>query len=543
MQQTKAVAIYLTIGTLIMGVAIFAGQLGLDASAGLGKGRIAILTLGLLIVLIPWVPRRKSASPDGAAGSDLFLFPVLLAVLVIYFGFASINSDASSRYYSLLATSFRRGELSLPLRPDPKLLALPNPYNPATREGVKVPTDLSLYKGKFYLYWGPAPSLLLAMLLPFLPEKIGDLYILFFSMAGIFLSEFLLIRILWQRFFPALPKWMLGLSIALAGLANPALWLLTQPKLYEAAIAAAQFFFISGLLAAVLALSRPYASRSGLLILAGTLWALAVGTRLVMVFPVVFMTVMVIYWFFKHHGRSLLNVLTGLIPLGIPLFLGAASLAWYNWARFGSIVETGFTYQLAGPYLQKHMHELFLPAYIFQNLYNYTLHPFSVTSAFPFLHPIRGITREILPWQTLPRFYLSQLITGFLWAVPFTVFAGIPVITAVRQLFRKNRAAPAGPGSPVPSLDWITTSLIGSFVLPFLSLLAFFWAAMRYAEDFMPELLLLSIVGFWQGYQLLLGRNPGRGKMYALLGAILAVLSITTAILLALSLYSSSALL
>jgi hypothetical protein len=57
---------------------------------------------------------------------------------------------------------------------------------------------------------------------------------------------------------------------------------------------------------------------------------------------------------------------------------------------------------------------------------------------------------------------------------------------------------------------------------------------MRYAEDFMPALTLLGIVGFWQGYQVL-SRSSNKGKMYIVLGLILAGLSILTGTLLALS--------
>jgi hypothetical protein len=227
-----------------------------------------------------------------------------------------------------------------------------------------------------------------------------------------------------------------------------------------------------------------------------------------------------------------------LIPLGVPLVLGAAALAWYNWARFGSISETGFTYQLAGPYLQKHLQELFLPGYFFQNLYNYLLNPFTVKSSFPFLYPVRGAIRPILHWP-LPSFYLAQAVTGILCAVPFTLFAAIPIA----RLFRESQAAEAGERA-APSLPWITTSLLGSFVFPFLSLLMFFWAAMRYTEDFMPALILLSLLGFWQGYQDR-ARSPRsrKGKMYTVLGLSLAGLSALIGTLLALSIYSSNGLL
>ena len=537
MRKTTAISAFLIIGILILGIAIFANKLELDPNPGWGRGRIALFLLGLLVALKPWITRKQSTVLDKTTDNDLFAFPVLLVVIGIYLWSVSISHELTSHYYSSLATSFRKGELSLPLRPDPALLQLPDPYDPAARQGIKVPVDVSLYNGKFYLYWGPAPSLLLAVVQPLLPGKISEVHLLFVFMCGIFLSQYVLILHLWEQFFPNLPRWILVVSIFLAGFANPALWLLSQPKIYEAAVAGAQSFFVGGLVSAVLALDRQPPS-SWKLALAGILWSLAVGTRVVMVFPVIFMALMVIYWFLRIHSKSLVKLAFGLIPLGLPLFIGVAGFGWYNWARFGSILETGFTYQLAAPYLQKHLDELFSLAYIFQNLYNYLLNPLSIEQSFPFLYPVRGIITEIFSWPALPELYTAQAITGFLYTTPFTVFAIIPAARVLKKLFRKNQTDDSNEDLKTASLNWITTSLIGSFMLPFASLLAFFWAAMRYAEDFMPALILLSILGFWQGYELL-SQSPKKGKIYVILGAVFAGISIVNAALLALSIYSS----
>ncbi|HSL28718.1 MAG TPA: hypothetical protein VK900_05910 [Anaerolineales bacterium] len=533
MQTTVRISFLLTIGILILGLGVFASQWGLDPNPGLGRGRISLLTLGLIMISAPWVIARRTQTTR----SDLFAVPALLLVIGIYFWFVTLSRDFTSSYYSLLATSFRNGELSLPLNPDPELLALPNPYDPAARQGIRVPVDLSLYNGKFYLYWGPAPSALLAVVQPFLPGRIGEFVLLFLFMCGIFLAQYLLIMYLWDRFFSHIPRWIVILSVFLAGLANPALWMLSQPKIYETAIAGAQFFFFAGLVSAILALDRQSPSRWGLA-LAGSVWALAVSTRSVALFPVVFMTGMVTYRLFNTYRSSLLRFAGELLPLGIPLLLGALGFAWYNWARFGSFLETGFTYQLAAPYLQQHMHELFLLSYIVQNLYNYMLNPFTVHPSFPFLSAIRGQLEAVSPWPALPDFYTAQAITGFLIAVPFLIFALLPVTLFAKQL---RGSTPTERGTAL-SFGWIMTSLLGSFLLPFLSLLAFFWAAMRYAEDFMPALLLLSIVGFWQGYEYL-SRVPGRGKIYATLGVTLAIVSVLSAVLLALSILYANGLL
>jgi hypothetical protein len=144
------------------------------------------------------------------------------------------------------------------------------------------------------------------------------------------------------------------------------------------------------------------------------------------------------------------------------------------------------------------------------------------------------VVEEIFPWQGLPEFYAAQATTGFLYAAPFTVFAVIPVIKLLKRLFSRNQESLFNADPNMAISTWITTSLIGAFLFSFLCLLMFFWAAMRYAEDFMPTLTLLSIIGFWQGYQAS-SQNPNKGKMYTTVGLILAGLSIITGTLLALS--------
>jgi hypothetical protein len=70
--------------------------------------------------------------------------------------------------------------------------------------------------------------------------------------------------------------------------------------------------------------------------------------------------------------------------------------------------------------------------------------------------------------------------------------------------------------------------------MAFLFLMCFFWSAMRYLEDFMPVLLILSIIGFWQGYQSRMKKNVAL-KNYTFFGLSLIFVSITLSLLLAIS--------
>jgi hypothetical protein len=289
--------------------------------------------------------------------------------------------------------------------------------------------------------------------------------------------------------------------------------LINEPngRIYEAAIAGAQFFLVSGLLVAVVALDNP-APSSFLLALAALLFALAVGTRLVMVLPVGFMVLMMAYRLWKALRLSPWVLARKLFALGLPLIICFIGLGWYNWARFGSVTETGISYQCG--LNQNYGGALFSPNYLVQNLYTYLFHPPSVTPEFPFLFP-----NEIA-------------VVGLLFIAPFTVFA----ILSMTILFRKSapKDSSSSGANGMDFLSWIITSLMGTFLSAFGLLLISLWTMIRYLADFMPALSMLSILGFWLGYQLL-AQRPRYQRLYSILGIILAGATVTDNILLSIS--------
>jgi hypothetical protein len=76
--------------------------------------------------------------------------------------------------------------------------------------------------------------------------------------------------------------------------------------------------------------------------------------------------------------------------------------------------------------------------------------------------------------------------------------------------------------------------LSSSFLIAFLVLMVFFWTGTRYLGDFIPALTVLSVLGFWQGYQFR-GHKPLTKNMYILSGVVLAIVSILMSTLLAIS--------
>ncbi len=469
-------------------------------------------------------------------------FISILFMLITYVWFMSFglwtrwpSIRSYNTYYDQLATAFQHGSLSLETKPGSALLALHNPYDPTSREvnNVPYPIDFSLYKGKFYLYFGPVPALFL-LVIKFLGfGTIGDNYLVFVFVSGILIFQSLLIIKLWKRFFQNIPVWMTSLCILFCGLISPIPWILTQARVYDAAGTGGQFFFLAGLYYVVAALDRESIS-VGQFLMAGISWALAIGSRLTQIVPIAFLACMILFWAFRTYPQTKLRskAIFPLIFLCLPLVLGLAVLGWYNWARFNSVFETGLYYQLAGPNLQKYSHVLFSPLYLLPNLYDYLFMRPTVNMTFPFLQSTPGYGAIKFPFISLPTIYHEGGLTGILFSTPFALFAAIPIFSIF--LGKKKTKDKVNSYNDTYFFKWLIISLLGSFLFGFAPVVLFFFVQTRYLTDFVPSLILLSIMGFWQGYISITYKLAIR-RLYVALGIILIVTSIIISILLALS--------
>ena len=462
----------------------------------------------------------------------------IVLIIIVYAWWISFGSWTTwptlTNEYDQLASAFDKGSLSLALKPDAALLALANPYDPAARAGLSFPNDVSLYKGKYYLYFGPVPALFLAVIKLFGVGEVGDQYLVFAFLSGTLIVQTLLIIKLWQRFFKNIPAWIITPCILLSGLITPFASMLTKARVYEAAIASGQFFFLAGLYLIINALDKNDIPKRHLLI-GGISFAFAIGSRLTQILPVGYLVFMIAFWVFSQQFQYKLppKAIVPMLAVGLPLILGLAILGWYNWARFNSVFETGIFYQLAWTDPQKNYHEFYSPLYFFQNLYNYLVVPPKFRyNIFPFIFAVYGKEHPLISSLPLPKIYNSEIITGLLYSVPFTLYALRPGI----GLFYKPKQQLKGLTSQRDQylFNWLIASLIGCFIFGFLSFLAFFWAAIRYFGDFLPSLIILSIIGFWQGYRYYSTR-PTHRIIYLVIGISLIIISIAASTLLAFS--------
>lgn len=415
--------------------------------------------------------------PD--AKSELWLRWWLAALVTAagWFYFWTATSSGAGRgfqivgldYYNLQTDGFLEGQLSLKYAGDPGIAQLKDPYDPAQNAPYRV-MDMSYYQGRYYIYFGPTPVLLL-----FAPWRLlagvalpSHLAAVAFAAAGYGVALLLLAR-LRRRHFPELGTGAWVFAALVLGLASMAPALLRRPAVYEVAIACAYFLVMTAFWSLHRALT---ARRGGLawLALASAAYGLAILARPTCLYGAAVLPAMVAWWARRSGGGWGRAALAALLPVGV-IFAG---LLLYNYLRFDNPLEFGQIYQLTGRDMGKV--KAFSWSYLPFNAWMYLLMPAQHSVYFPFF-------LNALP-PPMPAGYdgLDDLY-GVLPNLPFVVFAAGMLAGSARVAGRE--------------LTFFSRLLAVWLVLVFGVFLFFSGATIRYYLDFMPVWLLLACLGTW----------------------------------------------
>lgn len=478
-----------TFGSVLIFLMLFANQLGLDAFPTWGIRRSALLLVGVILLAGALLYREDNFigkmlhTADGRLYVSIAVLDAVIILIYLWFGSDGLwkTLPNETNYYDLQANAFRQGQIELETAPDPALLAIKDEslYEPSNREGIPVLWDATLYNGKYYLYWGPAPALVLAIVKLFYAPDLGDKVLTLLFLSGTLLFLTLTIIALWRIHFSHIPRWAVLVAVAFAGLVNPMPYVMVEGRIYEAAIVAAQFFLIGGFYFLLLAFNHTTLPR---LMLAGLFFTFAVGSRTTLIPAIGVLSLIVLVWAIQTQRQRAFQFI---LSFAIPLLIGAVGYGWYNVARFGSITEFGFRYQLTSYNLYQLMDQTFAAEYLPPNLYKTLLNPLETRASFPHIFPTRWSGPA---WLTdyHPKMYMTftENVTGIFIGSPFLLLA---VLAGIR---------------PRHELKWTLLALVGVFAAAFLTLQAFFFVAMRYMLDAIPTLTLLAVIGFWHGFDL-----------------------------------------
>jgi hypothetical protein len=308
-----------------------------------------------------------------------------------------------------------RGHSTLTIEPDPRLLALPNPYDPEQNDGVRL-GDASLYRGKYYCYFGLAPFL--GLLVPWYkvtgthltPEAVTWM----FCVIGMAAYNGALWR-LWKKTFSSAGLWPLLIALVVATSGN-AIWpLLTRCYIYSDFSAAGFAAFALTVFCATMAETSGIRARRSWRTATMLACGLVMGCR-PNYFPAVIILAGWVFWRTwreGHHAKRRGWVFLGLMS---PLVVSGLLLATWNVIRFQNPLEFGFRYQLVT--LDRADSGYLGISHAIFNLHRYILALPRLGSYFPF------IEGELPGPVALPAAHEStNWAFGFIWLSPVALFA------------------------------------------------------------------------------------------------------------------------
>ncbi|MEA2338708.1 MAG: hypothetical protein QOE82_2715 [Thermoanaerobaculia bacterium] len=415
---------------------------------------------------------RLYAPPVSNRGIGRWL--AILFVLAVYaffagggkFDFRRLGTWQETNYASL-AEGFLRGHLYLWVIPDPRLTALPYPYDFHVRGAIDYRWDTSYLNGHYYLYSSPLPVLLVYLPLRLLRGAYPpDSFVALIFSAWAFLAAVAFAR-------RALRDRPLHIPFALwvlfIGLGNVAAFVLVMIHMYEIAILTGMAMTAMWALALLRYNESPTPSRAAWL----ALWlALSIAAR-----PNLGVLLVVTAFVIKRSRKTIVAFLA-------PLAVVAIAMLWYNAARFGDPLEFGVRYQLTHVDMagRKVCSLCTLPelSRFANNLGHYLFWPLHFRSEFPFLDAMPARLDPAVSWPTPGN--MTEQIIGI---APLAPLMMLGTLIAILLALRRGVS------------DLATRSslqvMAGAWLIIF-GLSSCWWIVARYSLDFMMLMSATSVV-------------------------------------------------
>ncbi|MBQ1546514.1 MAG: hypothetical protein IIZ59_03175 [Clostridia bacterium] len=418
-----------------------------------------------------------------------------------------LKDEYTMDQYEQLFAAFHEGRLNINVDVDPaELDALDNPLDITERDEVGISGDYwdrAYYNGKFYSYFGVAPVFTVYYPVYFLTGQIPTGFVAstietVYAIIFISLLYIVVIRELCKDL-PMIPV-MLGHYAMIFGSALLPMYA-EGYFYYIAAIsgmgALAAFFYF---------LIRAYFSkgnklRIAMLILCGISVVIIAASRPTLLLYCAAAIVPAVF-IFTDKDISIKNKVIYCVSLGTPIILGAAGIMIYNYARFGSPMEFGFTYQLTVSNASANGLSLsFIPAAIF----HYFIQPPIFKTKFPYVE-MNSQSLTSYPRYTYVGWALGALSYPLTWAAGMLPF-----------MIRKN--------------DKFKTAFLTT-LLALAGLLAFFdmckaGVHYRYTADILFPILLVALVVLFDVFGVLKTKRLGL-YIPAYIGAVLLMAATIT---------------
>jgi hypothetical protein len=331
--------------------------------------------------------------------------------------------------------------------------------------------DLVLFKGRYYLYHGAGPAILL-----FAPWRLitGRDFPEAAAVAVFCFAAFLFYAASLTRLLTVcgakppgsvLLIWLLALAVC-----QSAPYICNRVDVYEVAIAgglfcisAAFFFLTKGLTS-----GKPNAWFAA----SGLAFGLAVSCRPHSIFAGCIAFCALIVWRFMSRHTALVVRWQGAVVFFAVFTVCGAVLGAYNYLRFGNPFEFGLQYLLAGEKAQQRV--LLSVTNVLPGLYYMLVSPPDFSWVFPWVRLALRMPFGATEYPFPPGYFLEPT-AGALWIAPFLIAASMPPVGAPRTL----------------RLVFWTGVFAAIFILLFVAASGF--TTQRYLVDFVPLLVFAAV--------------------------------------------------
>jgi hypothetical protein len=426
----------------------------------------------------------------------VFYYGIVLAAILWFYCWTALTSTehlsfkgSGHEYYNLLADGFLQGHLFIAMQPDEKLLKLADPYDPSQNENFRANgyQDLTLYKGKLYLYFGVVPALVFFIpcitLLHAYPSQ--GLAMVVFLFGGLFLA-FCNARISGNRCCRTPPgPWLYAVILLILGLSDYGPFILRRPDVYEVAISSGYCFSMLGLCGFLRAALAADDRQKRWLMLMGTGMGLAVGCRPFYIFA---MAVLLPFYLLIRRRQAgatpLFSLCRELAWAVAPFSFLVLCVLYYNYSRFDNPLDFGQMNQLGVDFVKGDM-KVFSFTYLPMNLYSFLFSLPHLSAHFPFVLRV-GETFDPTPvgWRRL------EMVFGLVPSIPFLLILAVyPGICALRRN-KPPEDAPRQSALPVV----LALLAAGFSMLCFIS--TQYAASMRYLVDVQAWFLLAAALAW-----------------------------------------------
>lgn len=325
----------------------------------------------LAVMLLVYAVRHSKIFKEEYSKKSLKQEFILLAILAIFFvllscinTYSSEEPDADEDSWFAFSTTegvynkdfvdaLKEGKLYLLQEPSEEFLKLENPYDAPSRghldRNVDYRWDTAYYNGRFYIYFGILPALLI-----FLPYNLitGEYLKVSVAVFGLSLLIFILLKeILLKiltRYFEKIPfKTVVYYYITLAA-GTLILYANGMSRFYEIAIIAGLYFVLQGI---YFILKSTEEDKNKHINIFWGCWCLALSvacrpTDLFASLIIVPYLISLLVKYIKKYKDRKLDLLKLIVAVGIPYIVIGSLLMWYNYVRFDNIFEFGSKYQL-----------------------------------------------------------------------------------------------------------------------------------------------------------------------------------------------------